>query len=430
MSTPAPEQAAAAPEHTPHQPLSKVIVRRTAVAIALVLLLLVPSIALMAATGQPAASYSALGTLVGAVAVLAGGVRIGVLTSIVLALLAPLAIMSGLSPITGAALMALMTLVVGRMSLFGLHRAVMLVPIMLAWPMLAPVPWVPREALDKINELMSKRGMTLAQAIDASQHSGTSGSSSAAGPLKNAVSQALMEQRYDTTYLTWVVVFFFIGAIIPVILLPFVARKANMPKPNPTTHTRAEAMAYTVTISGLTAVATYYFLNHPKMTAGSFFIATILVLTQVGNDIRWRLTIERVIGTLLGVVLMAGLLKVAGGTTYVELLGFPVPLVLWAIGIVFGVLAIIAKFSTRQWVYFVLIVPTTACLNAFSSPQATDMGKQRLVDNLVGAALVILAALITLAAGRVAENRAAGNSTSTPPIGPSASSVSGGPAAT
>ena len=243
--------------------------RRTAVAIALVLLLLVPSIALMAATGQPAASYSALGTLVGAVAVLAGGVRIGVLTSIVLSLLAPWPSCRA-SPITGAALMALMTLVVGRMSLFGLHRAVMLVPIMLAWPMLAPVPWVPREALDKINELMSKRGMTLAQTIDASQHSGTSGSSSAAGPLKNAVSQALMEQRYDTTYLTWVVVFFFIGAIIPVILLPFVARKANMRRPDPTTHTRAEAMAYTVTISGLTAVATYYFLNHPKMTAGSF----------------------------------------------------------------------------------------------------------------------------------------------------------------
>ncbi len=407
MSATAPAEPAPQPESADQKPLRTIILRRTVVAIALTLLLLVPSLLLMLATGQPSASYAALGTLTGAVAVLAGGVRVGVLTSVTLALLAPLAIMSGLSPITGAALMALMTLVVGRMSLFGLHRAVMLVPVMLAWPMLSPVPWVPRGALDKINALMSQRGTTLAQAIDAAHASGGSSPTPASSAAQKAIGNLLMEQRYDTTYLTWVVAFMFIGSIIPVILLPIVARKANLPKPELTTHTRAEAMAYTVTISVLTAVATYYFLNHPKMTAGSFLIATILVLTQVGNDIKWKLTIERVVGTLLGLVLMILVLKVAGGTTYVEFLGLPVPLGLWVIGIVFGVLAVIAKFSPRQWIYFILIVPTTACLNAFSSPQASDLGKQRLVDNLVGAALVILAALITLAASHLAERRTA-----------------------
>lgn len=98
------------------------------------------------------------------------------------------------------------------------------------------------------------------------------------------------------------------------------------------------------------------------------------MLTQVGNDIRWRLTLERVIGTLLGGVLMIGVLKSAGSSTSVELLGFPVPLKLWGIGIMFGVLTIAAKFSPRQWIYCVLIVPTTACLNVFSSPRPVRNG--------------------------------------------------------
>lgn len=82
-------------------------------------------------------------------AVLAGGVRIGVLTAIVLSLLAPLAIMSGLSP----------------------------------------VPWVPREALDKIHARMAQRGTTLAQAIDAS---GSSGPPTTSGPLQKTAGHILM----------------------------------------------------------------------------------------------------------------------------------------------------------------------------------------------------------------------------------------------
>lgn len=56
--------------------------------------------------------------------------------------------------------------------------------------------------------------------------------------------------------------------MIPVLLLPLAARRSNLPKREPATHTREEAMAYTVTITILTAVATYYFADHPKMTAG------------------------------------------------------------------------------------------------------------------------------------------------------------------
>lgn len=112
------------------RPASSSILRRTLIAVALMAIILVPAVVLMALTEQPAATYAAMGGIIGAVAVAAGGLRIGVLTSLVVALLAPLSIVAGLSPLTGAALMALMTLFVGRMARFGLHRAVMLVPIL------------------------------------------------------------------------------------------------------------------------------------------------------------------------------------------------------------------------------------------------------------------------------------------------------------
>lgn len=385
---------------TSKPPLGKLILRRTLLGIAIMLLILIPAIVLLVTTGQPSATYAAMGTIVGAIAVMAGGVRVGVLTTIVLSLLAPLSIIAGLSPITGAALMALMTLTVGRLSVFGLHRAVMLVPIMLAWPMLAPVPWVPRESLDKINSLLAERGMSLAQAVDT-----LNPAQSSSGPMQSVLSHALTQQRFDTEYLTWVMGFFFIGAIIPVVLLPWALRKRQLPKPTLATHTRSEAVPYTLTITVLTSVATYYFIDHPKQATGSFLIATILVLTQVGNDIQWKLTIQRVVGTLLGVLLMIGITAVVGAVTYVEIRGIPMPVGLYLLGNLLGTLAIIAKFSPRQLIYYILMAPTTACLNAFSFTQADNVGEQRLVDNLVGAALVILATLITLAAGRIADKQ-------------------------
>lgn len=81
------------------------------------------------------------------------------------------------------------------------------------------------------------------------------------------------------------------------------------------------------------------------------------------------------------------------------------PMQYYAIGILFGAFAIIAKFSPRQWIYFILITPTTALLNGFTTAQATKFGDQRLVDNAVGAALVVIAMLVTIGAGRLMKGR-------------------------
>jgi hypothetical protein len=55
------------------------------------------------------------------------------------------------------------------------------------------------------------------------------------------------------------------------------------------------------------------------------------------------------------------------------------------------------------------MVPTTACLNAFSLPEVGQLGEQRVVDNLVGGALVLAASAATMGYSRWEERR--GNST-------------------
>lgn len=383
--------------------IGKLLMRRTAIAIALVLLMLVPGLAMMAATGQPAATYAAMGTLVGVVAVMAGGLRIGIITAVVVALLAPIVVVAGLTPITGAAIMAIMTLVVGRLATFGLHRATMLVPIMLAWPLLAPVPWLPHDRIAELNALLAKHGTSLADALTAKQAQPSGASAGAGAGSGDAISHLMMELRMDSTYLTWLMVFFFVGAIIPVIIGWLMRHRLRAPKLE--MHPRRETVPYTITITVLAAVAAYYFLDHPKIPGGAFFFAVILVLAQVGTDIAWKLTLQRVIGTFVGVGLFIGINAMVGTTTYTEVFGLPFPLGLYLIGIAFGVAALIAKFSPRHWIYFMLIVPATAYLNAFTVEGAAGLGKARLIDNAAGAALVILAALITLVASRAYSRR-------------------------
>lgn len=376
-------------------PFRKVLARRVLIALVIMLFILLPSVLLFMITKQPSATYASMGAMIGIFALLAGNRHLAVITAIVVSLLAPISIVAGLSPVTGAALMALMTLIVGRLSLFGLQRAVMLVPIFLAWPMLEPMPWITSADFTKINEVLSTSGGSMAQALNTIQ-SGSASSSS--GSVPETVTNAMIHLRFDSTYLAWVAVFFFVGAIIPVLVLPFAMRKVQMPKPVP--HPRSEALPYTIVITVIASVATYFYLDHPKVIGGAFLIATILVLVQVGNDMEWKITIERVLGTIGGMAVLVGLVAIVGSASYVVVMGIPLPMAYYGIGLVFGAFAIIAKFSPRQWIYYVLITPTAALLNAFTTSQAAEFGKQRVIDNVVGAGLVVIAALVTLIASR------------------------------
>ncbi|MCX6434198.1 MAG: FUSC family protein [Actinobacteria bacterium] len=282
------------------RPLYAKLGRRVAIATALILLGMIPTLILYGITKESATTWATAASIAGVTAVWVGGVEVA--AAFVMALLTPVAIVAGSTPITGAALMAIMCLVVGRMSRFGLDRATLLVPIFMAWMIIDPPFWGPQHTVD----------------------------------------------RLDGTYLGWMAVTFFAGAIVPVLVLPFALRKVHLPAPKP--HTRHEALPYTVTIIVLASVSTFLVLQHPKQTAGAWLIATILVLTQVGDVGTVRRTIERVVGTLLGMVVLG-----------VIVLRVDSLVVIYVIGLIFAIAAVTAKFSPQYWLYMALITPTVVC---------------------------------------------------------------------
>lgn len=290
---------------------------------------------------EPAATWASIPAIAGLVAVAVGGVDLGTRTAIVLGLLGPLAIVAGSSPVSGAALMAIMCLMVGFMSRWGLHRAGMMVPIMVAWPIINPPAW----GIDQV--------------VD----------------------------RSDTTFLLWMTVIFFVGAIFPVLVGPLLLRKAKLPAPKP--NPRDEAIVYTVMITVLASGATYYVLDHPEMYAGAFLIASILVLAPIGEADTLKPTLIRIAGTVVGSVLVIAIVAEVKSLVIVYLLG-----------LLLGVAAVVAKFSSRTWLYYVLMVPTTASLNALALPQVSQLGTQRVVDNVVGGVLVLIASALAIGYSR------------------------------
>lgn len=338
------------------RPLYAKLERRVALSVALIIILAIPAAAMLALTGEVAALNSMMAGIAGVVALAVGGLEVAVMTSFVMALITPVSIIAGGSPVTGAALMALMCLTVGRLSRFGLHSATLLVPVFMAWTLIDPPGWGPADAVD----------------------------------------------RTDSTYLTWMAVFYFVGAIVPVLVLAFPLRKFNLPAPKP--HGRRESIPYTATITVLASVSTYIVLQHPKDFAGAWLITTILVLAHIGDVGTVDRTIQRVGGTLLGsLVVLIVVLRVES-----------LPLI-YLIGLVFAVAALTARFSPHYWLYMALITPTAVCLNAYSPGEVSDLGIQRALDTVVGAVLVLMAAALTAGYAHL-EHRRGHEPTTTEPV--------------
>lgn len=339
------------------RPLYAKLTKRVGVAVAVMLLGLVPSLVLFAITREPATTWATGAFIAGITALLVGGVEVAAFTVIIMSLIVPVAIVSGDTPIAGAALMALMCLTVGRMSRFGLHRATLLVPVFMAWMLISPPFWGPEHVVD----------------------------------------------RTDSTFLTWMVISFFVGGILPVIVLPFAIRKVRMAVPKPATP--REAWPYAITITVLATGATFWLLNSPKQDAGAWLIATILVLAQVGDVGTVKRTIQRVLGTLLGMVVV-GVLVVRVDSM----------VALYVIGFVFAVAALTAKLSPHYWLYMALITPTIICFTASSSSEVANLGEQRAQDTFIGAVLVLLASAITIGYARLEAHRGHGPTAEVPAV--------------
>lgn len=321
--------------------------RRLVIIGAAVVLVLLPAIVMVlvtwAATGrvQGAATWASIPAIVGIAAALSGGRRYAIVVSIVMGFLAPLAIVAGMSPVSGAALMAILCMTVGRLSRAGLQKSGLLVPVMLSWALIDPPAWNGAATVD----------------------------------------------RLDDGYLLWMALIFLVGGLIPALIVPRLTRRRPAPRLEP--HSQHEATVYTVMITILVTVSTFYVLANPAMLGGAFLVAVIMVMAPIGTAQTIRPTILRVLGTILGSVLVIAVVS------RVDSLGL-----VYGIGLVFLIVSLYARLSGLAWVYYVFMVPATACLNATSLAQVGELGRQRVEDNVVGGVLVIIATAITIGASQ------------------------------
>ena len=319
------------------------LAKRTKLALVVTALVLLPAIVMVVvtqlATGrvQEAATWASIPAIAGIVCAAAGGRRFAVICAVVMGLLAPMTIVAGLSPVSGAAVMALMCMTVGRLARVGLHRSGILVPIMLAWPLIDPPTWNGASTVD----------------------------------------------RTDTTYLLWMALIFFVGGIIPALLVPIVLRKR--PRKPLQSHTTDEVVPYTVMITVLVTVSTFYVLDHPELFGGAFLVAAILVLAPLGRSQTLKPTIIRILATIAGSVFILAIVSQVHSLV-----------VIYVIGLIAIVFALISRLGPRPWIYYVFMVPATACLNATSLAQVGELGRQRIEDNIVGGLLVLAASVIAI----------------------------------
>lgn len=317
--------------------------KRLILALVIVVITVVPAVVMLAvtyaATGQvqAAATWASIPAIAGLAAAATAGRRFAVIIAIVLGLLAPLSIVAGSSPVSGAALMAILAIEVGRMARFGLHKSTMLVPVMISWALINPPPWAGQTAVD----------------------------------------------RLDETYLLWMAAIFFVGGIFPALVVPFLMRKRPAPQLKP--YSRSDAVPYSVIITVLVTVSTYAVLSNPKWYGGAFLIAAIFILAPIGDAQTLRPTILRILGTLIGSVFLLLLLPRIDSLA-----------VIYLFGLLFIVIALVARFGSHGWIYYVFMMPATAALNATTLAQVGQLGEQRAIDNLVGGVLVLVASAVAI----------------------------------
>ena len=333
-------------------PVKMPVKRRLTLVVAAVVLVLLPAIVMVLVTWvgtgevQGAATWASIPAIVGIAAAMSGGRRYAVIVAIVMGFLAPLAIVAGMSPVSGAALMAILCMTVGRLSRVGLQKSGLLVPVMLSWALIDPPAWDGATSVD----------------------------------------------RLDTEYLLWMALIFFVGGLIPALLVSYLQRKRKPATLAP--HSRSEAMTYTVMITTLVTVATFYVLDNPKMIGGAFLIAVIMVMAPIGTVQTLKPTVFRVLATILGSVFIILLVS------QVHELGL-----VYLIGLAFRVISVFARLSGLAWVYYAFMVPATACLNSTTLTQVGELGKQRVVDNFVGGILVIIATALAIGYSQWASSR-------------------------
>ncbi len=338
-----------APASQPAHPGYAKLARRFAIAFLSVMLSLITVAILMLLTSEPAAaSWAPVAGIIGLAGTAAGGWRVGVLAVAFATVMAPICIVAGQSPFWGALVMAFMCIITGASSRVGLHRVFLLVPVFMAWMILSPPVWGPDHVVDRTNP----------------------------------------------TYLIGMAFIFLVGGLVPALVAMPMLQRAQIPSPQP--HPRRDSLPYTITITILTSVATFVLVQDTPNTTGAWLIATILILTQVGNVGTVKMTLQRIIGTVLGVAVVFVVVAIVQSDQSVAYYPLGQLLLLYGCAFLLLLFAIVAKFGPHYWLYFSLMTPTVII---FTTPSVSDVGslaEERAAYNGIGVALVLLSMVITM----------------------------------
>jgi len=326
---------------------AQALVRRALIAVVAVVLLCVPFVGFTLINHQAGvSSWAVFAGLTGLMNYIHGGRAIGYLTVGLLAALAPISVVVGAVPLTGAALIALMCGGLGVSALFGLQQSMMLIPLYLSLEMIAPPAW-------------------------------------GDAPV----------DRGSTSYLLWTMLIWGGGALWAVLVFPPLLRKMKPVPREP--NTRGDTIIYTATLTVLCTLSTLVVLIWWPGSNGAWLIVTLLVITQAGARSPVKRTAARIVGTVIGVVAAAVLAAPWTGET-----------VLIGIGLVLLVIALMVRIGPNFWLFTAVITPAFVLFTSVSSDIATS-AEQRVVDTLVGAALVLLASAITVLWARQQQTQAA-----------------------
>lgn len=248
-------------------------------------------------------------------------------------------IVSGIVPLSGAGLMAIMCFGVGLSAAWGLHRGMLLIPLYLSFMIIAPPPW---------------SGLT---AVD----------------------------RTSTTYLLWNMLFLGGEALWAALVFPPLLRKQKMPQ-RPEPWASEEVLAYTITITVLCTASTLGVLIWRPGSNGAWLVVAVLAVTQLGGDAAVKRTLARIVGTVVGVVI-AGVVASLSDSEAVSL----------GIGLVLMAILVVILLSPHS--YFLWTVVVTPAVVLFTSTSIADVSKtglQRLAFTLIGLAIILLASGVAL----------------------------------
>ena len=315
------------------------LARRTVLSVEAIVILCVPFAVFAVLSGQvEASSWAVLGGAAAVTNLMIGGEAIAYLTVGLLTALTPVAIVSGAVPVSGAALMAMMCFGVGLSAARGLNRGLLLIPMYVAFMIIAPPPWS-------------------GHAVD----------------------------RTTTSYLLWNTLFWGGGALWAVLFFPPLLRKQKA-GPRPPPWARVDTIVYTITITVLCTVSTLVVLIWWPGSNGAWLVVTVLAVTQFGGDATLKRTYQRVPGTIVGVVIAGVVASVVGSEA-----------VLLGIALVLGVILVVIALGPHSYfLWSVFVTPTVVLFTATSIADVHKTDAQRLAFSLVACALILLASGIAL----------------------------------